>query len=183
MPRFDIELSPVDHITIDAIGPKGKRVFYIQGTQEHQIVTLIAEKFQIQALAIAIEQFLEEIANRFSELPELSGEYQEDIMRIIPPVDPLCRLADIGIGYDIENDRAVLIIHELLPENIEKLDDDVAQEPGTVRFSCTREQLQALGHWGAEVTKRGRPICTQCGQPEEPEGHFCVKKNGGHKHN
>ena len=182
MPRFDIDLSPVDHITIDAIGPKGKRVFYIQGTQEHQIVTLIAEKFQVQALSIAIEQFLEEVATRFSESPASSAEYQEDIMQIIPPVDPLCRVADIGLGYNAENDWAVLIIHELLPENIENLDDGSAQEPGIIRFSCTRAQLKALGHWGLEVTKRGRPICTQCGQPEEPEGHFCVKKNGGHKH-
>jgi len=182
MPRFEIDLSPVDHITADAIGPKGKRVFYLQGTQDHQIVTLIAEKFQIQALAMAIEEFLEEIVERFPELPKLSGEYHEDIMQIIPPVDPLCRLADIGLGYDVENDRAVLIIHELISENIETLDDDPAQEPGTVRFSCTRNQLQALGRWGMKVVQSGRAICSQCGQLEEPEGHFCVKKNGGHKH-
>ena len=29
MPRFEIELSPVDHVTADAIGPKGQRVFYL----------------------------------------------------------------------------------------------------------------------------------------------------------
>ena len=150
--------------------------FYLQGTQDHQIVTLIVEKFQIQALAVGIEQFLSEISDRFPKLPEVSSEYNEEIMRIIPPVDPLCRIADVGLSYNAENDWAVLIVHELMPENNE---DD---EPGVARFSCTRTQLQALGHWGAEISQRGRKICTQCGQIEEAEGHFCVKKNGGHKH-
>jgi hypothetical protein len=31
------------------------------------------------------------------------------------------------------------------------------------------------------VVSLGRPICPQCGQTEEPEGHFCPKKNG-YKH-
>jgi predicted amidophosphoribosyltransferase len=24
----------------------------------------------------------------------------------------------------------------------------------------------------------GRPICSMCGQPIDPEGHFCPRKNG-----
>ncbi|MBT3712201.1 MAG: DUF3090 family protein, partial [Anaerolineae bacterium] len=78
MPRIEIELSPVDHITTDAIGAKGKRVFYLQGTKGVQVVTLIAEKFQIQALAAGVEQFLVEVAERFPDLPEASPEYNED---------------------------------------------------------------------------------------------------------
>jgi uncharacterized repeat protein (TIGR03847 family) len=184
MPRFEIELAPVDHVTTDAIGPKGNRVFYLQGTQGDQVVTLVAEKFQIQALAIGAEQFLDEITERFPELPKPSAEYNEGIMQIIPPVEPLFRIADVGLGYNAENDWVVLIIHQLMPENTELVEENNPdQEAGVVRFSCTRDQLQALGRWGAEVTQRGRKICTQCGQPEEPEGHFCVKKNGGHKHN
>ncbi len=176
MPRIEIELSPVDHITTDALGPKGGRVFYIQATKADQVVTLIAEKFQIQSLAIGIEQFLAEVNERFPELPAASAEYNETIMRIYPPVDPLFRLTDIGLGYNAEEDLAVLVIHELVPE-------DSQEDPGVVRLWCTRPQLRALGHWGIEVAARGRPICPQCGQPEEPEGHFCVKKNGGHKRN
>ena len=182
MPRIEIELSPVDHITTDAIGAKGKRVFYLQGTKGVQVVTLIAEKFQIQALAAGVEQFLVEVAERFPDLPEASPEYNEDEMRIIPPVDPLFRLANIGLGYSVEEDWVILVVHELTPENIEVVEDGPAEEPGVGRFLCTRDQLRALGRWGVESAQRGRPICTQCGQPEEPEGHFCVKKNGGHKH-
>lgn len=176
MPRIEIELNPVNRITADAIGPPGKRVFYLQANTEQETVTMIAEKFQVQSLAVGIEQFLSEIASRFPDLPHPSGAYDEAFMKILPPVDPLFRLADIGLGYNAEDDMVILVVHELLP-------DGADDEPGIVRLWCSRSQLRALGNWGMEVADRGRPICPQCGQPEEPEGHFCVKKNGGHRRN
>ncbi len=176
MPPTEIELNPVDRLTLDALGAPGQRVFYLQGEKGAQTVTLIIEKFQVQSLAIGIEQFLSEIASRFPDLPDAPADYVEDHMHILPPVDPLFRIADIGLGYNADDDRVVLVIQELLPEGVEV-------EPGVVRFWCSRSQLRAAGHWGMEVAGRGRPICPQCGQPEEPEGHFCVKKNGGHPRN
>ncbi|MCJ7700543.1 MAG: DUF3090 domain-containing protein [Anaerolineales bacterium] len=176
MARIEIELNPINRITMDAIGPPGKRVFYLQAATDEETVTLVAEKFQVQSLAVGVEQFLAEIAERFPDLPDASPDYDDNRMTIQPPVDPLFRLADIGLGYNAEEDKVILIVHELLPEGTE-------DDPGIVRLWCTRSQLRALGHWGIEVTQRGRPICPQCGQPEEPEGHFCVKKNGGHQRN
>lgn len=191
MPNQEYNLKPVDHITVDAIGPAGKRVFYIQAQKGAQTLTLIAEKFQIQSLAIGIERFLAEIVSKFPDLPAPQADYTETQMRIHPPVDPLFRIANIGLGFDIEADLVVLVIHELLPEGdiMEEIDDvlqneDVVDEavenPSVVRVWCTRSQLLALSRWGIEVAARGRPICPQCGEPMEPEGHFCVKKNGGH---
>ena len=176
MPRIEIELNPAKRVTTDAIGPPGKRVFYLQANTDQETVTLIAEKFQVQSLAVGAEQFLAEIAERFPDLPDASSDYDDDGMTIHPPVDPLFRLADIGLGYSAEQDMVILVVHEQLQENSE-------EEPGIVRIWCTRSQLRALGHWSIEVANRGRPICPQCGQPIEPEGHFCVKKNGGHRRN
>ena len=173
MPRIEIELTPVDHITCDAIGPPGQRVFYIQGKDGRQAVTLILEKFQLQSLSIGIETFLSEIAQRFPDLPEASVEYNPSEMKIIPPVEPLFRVANIELGFNIDDDLAILIVQELLPETAD-------EDPGSVRYWCTRSQLRRFGLWGINVVSGGRPICPQCGEPEEPEGHFCVKKNGGH---
>jgi uncharacterized repeat protein (TIGR03847 family) len=176
MPRIEIELNPVNRVTADAIGPPGKRVFYLQANTDEETVTMIAEKFQVQSLSVGVEQFLAEIAERFPDLSQASSTFDESFMKISPPVDPVFRLADIGLGYNAEADMVILVVHELLPE-------DSDEEPGIVRLWCTRSQLRALGHWGVEVAKQGRPICPQCGHPEEPEGHFCVKKNGGHRRN
>ncbi len=175
MPTKEIDLRPVSHITTDAIGPPGKRIFYIQGWQEERTVTLIVEKIQIQSLAVGLEQFLAEIYERFPNLTKASSEYVEENMHIHPPLDPLFRTGELGLGYDAENDLVVLIARELLAE------DQDPEEASVVRYWCTRDQIRALCHWGMEVASRGRPLCPQCGQPMDPEGHFCPKKNG-HKH-
>lgn len=175
MPSQELDVRPVTHITTDAIGPPGKRVFYIQAWQEDRTITLIVEKFQIQSLAVGYEQFIAEINERFPDLPEASSDYEEDKMHIHPPVDPLFRTGEISLGYDSEDDLVVLIAQELQSEESDP------EESSLVRFWCTRSQLRAMCHWGIEVAERGRPICPQCGQPEEPEGHFCPKKNG-HRH-
>jgi len=173
--RLEIDLKPVTHLTTDAIGSPGKRVFYIQGWTEERTVTLIVEKFQIQTLAIGVEQFLAEISRKFPKLADASADYDEEKMHIHPPVEPLFRVGEIGLGYDADNDQVALVAREVILEG--QSEDDVS----VVRFWCTRPQLRAFVHWGVEVASRGRPLCPQCGQPMDPEGHFCPRKNG-HKH-
>lgn len=179
MPREEIELRPVDHITTDAIGQPGQRVFYIHAWQNERIVTLITEKLQILSLAEGIEQFLSEVREKFPHLDEPSADYTEEKMHIHPPVDPLFRVGELGLGYDGDTDLVVLVVREIEPEEAET--DQEPDPPSVVRLWCTRSQIRALARWGVEVSSRGRPICPQCGEPMEPEGHFCPKKNG-HKH-
>ena len=172
-PRFELDVDPCEHITADAIGQPGQRVFYIQAWEPAQLpVTVLIEKAQLQSLAIGIEQFLADVATQNPELMEASADYIEDKMRIHPPVDPQFRVGEIGLGYDQNRDRVVVIVRELLTE------EQDPESAAVVRYWCTRSQLRALSRWGAEVAARGRPICPQCGQPMEPEGHFCPKKNG-----
>jgi uncharacterized repeat protein (TIGR03847 family) len=174
MPRIDLSLDPVDHITVDAIGKPGERVFYIQGRKGQEIVTLIIEKIQLQSLIIGIKDFLEEIANRFTTLSEPILDFQEEEMQILPPVDPLFRVGDMGLAYDDEKDLVCIIAKEIQSEGDKS-------ERSVVRFWCSRSKLLAISHWAAIVVERGRPICPQCLQPMEPEGHFCPKKNGHKK--
>ncbi len=172
MPRFEIDVDPCDHLTADAIGKPGQRVFYLQAYQEQRTITIIIEKAQLLSLAIGIEQFLAQLSQQNPELDEASGDFVEDIMRISPPVDPLFRAGEIGLGYDKDRDRVVIFTKELLTEDADP--ESAAQ----VRFWATRAQLRMLARWGQDVASHGRPVCSQCGQPMEPEGHFCPKKNG-----
>ena len=175
MASSEIDLQPVSHITTDALGQPGKRVFYLQGWQGERTVTLIVEKVQIQSLAVGLEQFLTEVYEKFPDLSEASADYEEENMRISPPVDPIFRVGELGLGYDAENDLVVLVAREAVAEGQDP------EETSVVRFWCTRSQLRAMCHWGMEVASRGRPVCPQCGEPMDPAGHFCPKKNG-HKH-
>lgn len=185
----EIDLQPVSHITTDAIGQPGKRVFYIQAWQNTRTLSLIVEKIQVQSLAVGLEQFLAELQQRYPELPEASGDYDEERMRIRPPLDPLFRVGELGLGYDADNDLIVLVAREVVNEEVDGLEspespespEEAVEQGRVVRFWCTRSQIRAMCHWGMEVAARGRPICPQCGEPMDPEGHFCPKKNG-HKH-
>ena len=174
MPGNEMELKPVTRITTDAIGPPGKRVFYIQGESGQETITLLVEKFQVQSLSIGIEQFLADIHGKFPEIEEAVADYQEVHMHITPPVDPLFRVGELSLGYNANEDLILLLAKESADED----EDD--EEADIVRFWCTRSQIRALAHWGIEVAARGREICPQCGEPMDPSGHFCPKKNGGH---
>lgn len=167
----EIDLKPVSHLTADAIGPPGQRVFYIQGATDEQTISLIIEKFQLQTLMIGVEQFLVEIRQRYPQLQEAGSSYEENSMHIDPPVEPLFRVSELGLSYDVDGDLVGLIAREV-PSTDE-------EETGSiVRFWCSREQIRALANWGLELVNRGRPLCEQCGQPMDPAGHFCSRKNG-----
>ena len=179
MPRIEIDLNPVTHITTDAIGQPGQRVFYIQGKTDDRVVTVIVEKVQIQTLALGVEDFLTEIQQRYPDLAPVMPSFDETMMHIQPPVDPLFRVGELGLAYDADNDLAVLVVREI--QSAENEGEVPEEETSVVRFWCTRSQLYAMGRWGLEVSGRGRPVCPYCGQPMDPTGHFCPKRNG-HKH-
>jgi len=169
------ELNPVQSITTGYIGQPGKRVFYLQAADDSDVVTLILEKQQVEALAHGIEQFLEELREKFPDLGEASADYDPAAMNLSVPVDPAFRVGQLGLAYDQDRDLLVLVAQGIIPDGGEPDDADSA------RFFATRTQMLALGAHGLELVKQGRPTCGNCGQPMDPSGHFCPRSNG-HKH-
>jgi len=174
MANSEISLDPVDHITVDAIGVPGNRVFYIEGRKGDQTACLIIEKIQLQSLITGIDEFLAQVKSKFPDQDNPEVEFREEDMRIDPPVDPRFRVGDMGLAYDADRDLACIIAREIVLA-------EGQEEGNVVRYWCTRAQLLVLARWGGAVAERGRPICPQCLQPMEPEGHFCPKKNGHKK--
>jgi uncharacterized repeat protein (TIGR03847 family) len=150
-------------------------VFYIQGRKDDQLVTLIVEKQQIQSLAIGLEEFLSKLHEGNPEMPESTLEYDEKEMELEQPLNPLFRVGQLGLGYDEESDLLLLVAKET------PVDDEESEDANVARFWCTRSQLRMMCRWGLDVARKGRPICGNCGEPIDAEGHFCPKSNG-HKH-
>jgi uncharacterized repeat protein (TIGR03847 family) len=169
------ELNPITHITSGFIGQPGKRVFYLQAFKGREVVTLIVEKQQIEVLAQGIEQFVAELKEKSPGLPDASPDYTTDQMALKIPLDPAFRVGQLGLGYDQDRDLLVLVAQEVIVE------DRDPEEAGNARFFATRSQMRALSRHSLEIIKQGRPICGNCGQPIDPEGHFCPRRNG-HKH-
>ena len=174
MSRINIDLNPTTHVTVDAIGKPGDRIFYLQGKNSDQEITLLVEKYQIQTLALAIENLMSELRDKMPDLAEASPTYKEEEMTLEPPLDPLFRVGELSLGYDAEKDLLVLIAREIPFEDPDAKEEDLS----VARFWCTRSQLWALGRWGIELASRGRPVWPSTGEPILPPGQFSPKNNG-----
>ena len=174
MSPIDIDLKPVIHITVDAIGQPGERVFYLQGRNSEQMVTLLVEKFQIQTLALAIENLMSDLREKKPELIDASPSFVEEDMTLNPPLDPLFRVGELSLGYDPTQDLLILIAREIPTGEPDEDMSDLSE----VRFWCTRSQLWSMGRWGIELASRGRPVWPSTGEPILPPGEFSPKNNG-----
>jgi uncharacterized repeat protein (TIGR03847 family) len=172
MSPISYDLNPVSRITAGAVGTPGQRVFYIQARKDDLLVTLIVEKQQVQALAIGVEQFLGDLHRRFPDLPEASGDFDAQAMALERPLDPAFRVGQLGLAYDEGSDQLVLVAREVQEEGADP------EQAAVVRFWGSRSQIRAFCRWGLEVSRQGRPICGHCGEPIDPQGHFCPKRNG-----
>jgi uncharacterized repeat protein (TIGR03847 family) len=146
-----IELDPVTFVTAGYVGQPGQRVFYLQAATEQELVSLIVEKEQVQAMARGIEEFLKELQAQHQSLAEASAEYDAGTMALRLPPDPLFRVGQIGLGYDSDRDRVILVAQQLLTE------EQSVDEASVVRLFMTRSQLRAMGRHGADTVKQGRP--------------------------
>ena len=154
------EMPEVDALTTGTEGPPGQRVFYLQARHGSQVVTLRLEKAQVAALVTYLSALI-------ADLPP-----PEELPTDLDLVEPLVAewvVGSLGVTYDEESDRIVLLVEELVEEG---------QEAAQVRITATREQVAALSQHGAAVVQAGRPPCSLCGQPLDPEGHVCIRLNG-----
>ena len=156
---FDI--PEVDHLTTGAVGPPGKRVFYLQARQRGQVVSWRLEKAQVAALVAYLAAML-------ADMPS-PAEVEAPDMDLIEPVVAEWVVGSLGVSYDEDADRVVIVAEELVEEG---------EEGARARIGATREQIAALSVHGAEAVAAGRPPCPLCGQPLDPEGHTCPRLNG-----
>jgi uncharacterized repeat protein (TIGR03847 family) len=158
-----IELNQADFITVDTIGPPGQRTFYLQAAQDDLVITLVIEKEQAAAIAVAIGGALQQL-EAIDEEVDLSG------LDLVPPIEPLFRVGKLELGYDQERDMLVIAAEELTAED---------EHGGRVRIWARHEQMAALARKAAVAVAAGRPICPLCDEVIEPdEEHVCVRDNG-----
>lgn len=163
-----IELSQVDLLTIDAIGPPGQRTFFLQAAQGDTLITLIIEKEHAAALSIAIRGLLEQLSQGKAETEDDPASVNLDLVH---PVEPLFRVGRLGLGYGETQDMIVIMAEELTEEE--------EQQGSRVHIWGSRVQMEALAHQAATVVAAGRPICPLCGELiEVDEKHVCIKDNG-----
>lgn len=183
MPNLEIEMNPVEFITVGTVGPKGQRVFHLQAGKEGTIVSLTIEKEQAWALSEAIREMIDDLDKRFPAARRPQPTLNMDLRE---PIEPLFRVAQMGLGYDEDRDLIVLVAQELVSrlrftpgeeaedEDDETFtaeafteaadDDDLDNAPGIVRLWSTRDQMRALSEHSSHIVKSGRPDPRQNGR-------------------
>ena len=174
------EMLEPDYFTTGAVGSPGQRVFYLQGRQERNVVTLKVEKEQISALA-------DYLAGMLAKLPE-AGTVSGDLP-LLEPLEPAWAVGALGLGYDESADRLVIVANEATEreeddgeeegsEAAEAAESGDAGDGATARFLITRAQASAFIDRARALVRAGRPICPMCSQPKDPQGHVCPRSNG-----
>lgn len=156
------ELDAPDHFTTGAVGQPGERVFYLQGREGPTLVTLKCEKEQMRGLAQYLDGLLRKI--------EAGTGPAATEAELIEPFEAAWAIGSIGVGYDEDRDRIVVVGSEVV--------DEEGQEPAAARFQITRAQAAAFVERVQALMRAGRPICPMCSQPKDLEGHVCPRSNG-----
>jgi uncharacterized repeat protein (TIGR03847 family) len=187
MADLEIELNPAEFLTVGTVGPKGRRVFYLQAASGDVLLSLVIEKEQARALGEAVTELLEDLDARF---PARGGRPITGNLDLREPINPRFRVAQMGLGYDEDRDLIVIVAQamtgsgpgltdeedeeeglpgfDLLDDDNEDEDDidDVDDLPGAAvaRIWCSRAQLRALGERATQSVAAGRPDPRQNGR-------------------
>ena len=57
-------------------------------------------------------------------------------------------------------------------------DDDDLEGPDVLRVRVSAATARSFVERAARVVASGRPPCPMCGQPLDPQGHICPRRNG-----
>ena len=173
------ELPEAEWATVGAVGEPGQRTFYLQARQETELLTLKLEKQHVAALA----QFLAEI---LADLPAPEQVNDPGGEALVEPVLPEWPVGSLQLAYDSSSDRIVILAEEIGADDEEEAAEDVEGAPAesggpdrsAARLGITRESAAMIVRVGTELVSSGRPLCSLCGRPMDPEGHSCPRTNG-----
>jgi uncharacterized repeat protein (TIGR03847 family) len=154
------DLGDLERFTVGTVGPVGRRVFLLQCSSAAVTLTVKVEKQQVAVLA-------EYLVRLLGDLPQ-PEEVPEDL-ELDDAGEPRWVVGTLGVSYDEDNDRIVLVAEELIAEGE---DGDVA------RCAVTRAQAAAFAIRATSLVEAGRPPCPMCGLPLDPAGHECPRTNG-----
>jgi uncharacterized repeat protein (TIGR03847 family) len=167
----EVDYDEPDHCTVGVIGEVGNRLFLFYCRQGLAETTVKVEKQQIAVLASYLGRIVKELG-RPGHLPDdLSFDGTED---------PEWVVGTIGVSYDDELDRVVVVLEEVSAgdEDDEEEEEEEEGSGHVLRIALSREQAAAFAIHATRLVEAGRPPCPLCGFPLDPSGHDCPRTNG-----
>ncbi len=161
-----------DRFLAGTLGEPGNRAFFLQARKGGALISVGLEKAQVAALARRLDDLLDAVeapldVDTVDELP------------LEEPVVELFRVGAMALAWDASN-AGVVIEAQTPTEDGEyaELPDDAEQGPDLLRIRIDAPAARAFVRRAQALVGSGRPACPFCGQPLDPQGHFCSRGNG-----
>jgi uncharacterized repeat protein (TIGR03847 family) len=151
-----------------AVGEPGERTFFLQTQSRDGVHTVKCEKGQVAALAEHLQRLL-------ADLPS-TGTTALIPTDLQPPLEPRFVLGTIGLAYDADADRLVVVLEELVVADDEEPEEPEPEHDG-LRLELTRDAAAIFCTHALEIVAAGRPACRWCGRPMDADGHDCPRMN------
>src|SRR5690606_19172441 len=137
MPVFDYD--PPERFVAGAVGQPGSRVFYLQARAEGRLTTVALEKFQVAALALRLDELLDEVLRRSggtAQIPAIAPVDLTDDDPLEQPIEEDFRVGEMALGWDAEESKVVIEAQEIT-------DDDDA-DPAVLRVRLSAGVARAF---------------------------------------
>lgn len=120
-----------------------------------------------------------------------SGSSDAERWRLEEPVEEAFRAGTLSLTWDGSRPEVVIEAQSLTDEEVaeeplgeaidrptREWDDDDPTGPDLLRVHLTAEDADRFARAAQGVVAAGRPPCPLCGQPLDPQGHLCPRRNG-----
>jgi uncharacterized repeat protein (TIGR03847 family) len=206
VPRRIYDFGVPDRFVAGTVGQPGNRTFFLQARKGSALVSVVLEKVQVQVLAERVALLIAEIARRGVQVPEALAPSDDDTSPLGEPLVEAFRVGTMTLGWDPEREQVVVearaqeeaddededdddepdeadeddadeVEDDDEPASLE-IDDSDPDGPDLVRVRLTPLAARAFVERSLRTVAAGRPPCPFCGQPLDPTGHICPRKNG-----
>jgi uncharacterized repeat protein (TIGR03847 family) len=184
MSRRVFSFDPPDRFVCGAIGQPGERTFFLQASKGANVVSVALEKAQVAVLAERLAALLLGLRERGVEV---DWSREPDAAPLFEPIREEFRVGSMTLSWDVEREQVLIEARELTDSDFDEDDeaDDESEQaaddsdgPDMVRVSLQPADAQAFVTRAVAVMRAGRMPCPNCGEPLDPRGHFCARRNG-----
>ena len=187
MPRRRYIFDPPERFVAGTVGEPGERTFFLQARDGGRVVSVVLEKVQVAVLADRLNRLLDELDQRgVTVVTPLLADTTPDAEPLDEPIVEAFRAGTLTLGWDGSSDRVLVEARAQTEEQDEDeageaevlLDDEAEDGPDVFRVLLTAPAARAFVERAVRVIASGRPPCPLCGQPLDPQGHICPRRNG-----
>ncbi|NWN87858.1 MAG: DUF3090 domain-containing protein [Micrococcaceae bacterium] len=175
MPTTTHEFNWPDRVVIGTIGRPGERTFYLQVRTGAQLASIALEKQQAALVAEMIDKTLDELSTVEGNPHSVPTHTPVELVDNDPmeEVVELFRVGSMNLGWDPSMAQVVLEAYTL-DDSEEELTQPEPTSDELLRVRMPVGMARSFAKRTEEIVAAGRPICTRCGHPIDPDGHTCA---------